>query len=313
MSGILLTCSSRKIHTIDCLKLSLKKIKSKTRLFLGDSNPNVISKNFSKHFWVMPDLQQSNFDKILKFLIEKKIKIIFPSSDLELLFWARNKNFLKKKKIFVMISNIKTIKICLDKYLFYNFLVKNKIATIPTSINIDFITTQKYVVKNRFGQGSKNCYLNLNYKNAKILSKTIKRPIFQKFVDGDEVSIDCYVNIVGKCKILMRYRKSVNLGESEHIVFFKNKIIYSTIEKIINKLPFCGHVMFQGIISKGVFHMLECNPRVGGASATCYHKGLDSFFEFINDNLNIKNNKIYKSKFAKNNSFVLHKTITAID
>ena len=313
VSGILLTCSSRKIHIVNWLKCSLKKIKSQKKLFLADSNSEAISRCFTKYFWVMPTLQQSNFNKILKFLLKKNIQIIFPSSDFELLFWAKYRDILRKKKIFVMISDLKTVKICLDKYLFYNFLVQNKIKTIPTSLKIDTIISKKYVVKSRFGYGSKNCFLNLNYKEAKTFSKSIKNSVFQKFIDGDEVSIDCYVSLQGKYKILMRHRKSINSGESEHIVFFKDKRIYLTIEKLINKLPFYGHIMFQGIISKGVFYVMECNPRIGGASATCYYKDLDSFFEFISENLNIKKNNFKKLKFIKKNNFILHKTITPID
>jgi carbamoyl-phosphate synthase large subunit len=212
-----------------------------------------------------------------------------------------------------MISEPDTIRICLDKYLFYTFLVKNNITTIPTSLDINSLKVKKYVVKNRFSQGKKNNFVNLNYKTCKILSQKIEQPIFQKFIKGDEISIDCYVGSVGNCKILMRYRRSVNHGESEHTVFFKNKKIYKQIKKIINKLSFFGHIMFQGIISKGIFYVMECNPRIGGASIVCFYKNLDSFFLFINENLKIKKNRIITPRLIKNNSFILHKTVTSID
>ena len=99
MNGILLTCSSRKIHIINCLKKSLKKIKSKNKLFLSDSNSEVISRYFSNNFWKSPVLKKSNFNKILRFLLRNNIKIIFPSADSELLFWSNYKDILKKKKI----------------------------------------------------------------------------------------------------------------------------------------------------------------------------------------------------------------------
>ena len=54
-----------------------------------------------------------------------------------------------------MISSKDTVKICQDKFLFYNFLKKNKIDAIDTSIKLDFIKSKKYVVKNRFSNKEK--------------------------------------------------------------------------------------------------------------------------------------------------------------
>ena len=155
MFNVLFTCSSRKIHIIKWLEKTLLKKKSKIKIFLSDSNPNVISKYFGDFFWKSPELKKKNFNKILNFLFKNHIKIIFPSSDKELNFWAEYRDILKKKKIFAMVSDKKTIKICLDKYLFYNFLKSKKILSVPTYLKINSFKSKKYVVKSRYGQGEK--------------------------------------------------------------------------------------------------------------------------------------------------------------
>ena len=313
MFNVLYTCSSRKIHTIKWLEKTLLKKKSKIKIFLSDSNPNVISKYFGDFFWKSPEFKKKNFNKILNFLLKNQIKIIFPSSDKELNFWAEYRDILKKKKIFVMVSDKKTIKICLDKYLFYNFLKSKKILSVPAYLKINSFKSKRYVVKSRYGQGEKNCFLNLNYKDCKKLSKNINHSIYQPYLKGKEISIDCYIYNSKKVEILMRYRKLIHRGESEHVVFFKSEIIRKIISNLISQLNFSGHVMFQGIIYNKKFYILECNPRIGGASVVCYHKNFNSFKKFIEDNVKIKIKDFVPKNKNKFNSFILHKTVTAID
>ena len=76
--------------------------------------------------------------------------------------------------------------------------------------------------------------------------------------------------------------------------FFSNKKISKQILSIVNKLEFCGHIMFQGIIKKNKFYIMECNPRIGGASSACFYKGLNSFKNFIEESSKIK------LKYSKN-------------
>jgi len=310
MLNILLTCSGRKIHLINSFLDTLKN-NSKLKIFLCDNNPKVISKYFGNFFWKSPKFINQNFDKVLFFLKKKKIKIIFPTSDSELLFWSIHKNKLLKNDIKVMISSKNTVEICQDKILFYNFLKNNNIETIDTSNQLDLIKSKKYVVKNRFSNQEKKNYININYDESKKFSKKFENPIFQPFISGTEISIDCYVDQKKKTQILLRERCSVNQGESEKIKFFKNKKISNQIINIVNKLEFFGHIMFQGIKKKNKFYILECNPRIGGASSTCFYKGLNSFKNFIEENSKVKLK--YSKNLTKKNCFIIHKKITAID
>ena len=303
--NILITCANRKIHIINWLRDSVKEIK----IYVADSKKNPVSKYFADEFWHSPEFNNKNFLKIYKYLKDKKISFIFPTSDSELKFWSFYKNLLRKKNIFVMISDYETIELCSDKLKFYKFLKKNKITTIETSENLNTIKSKKFVVKERFSSGSKNCFLNLSKKKCKLLSKKIRKPIFQNFVDGKEVSIDCFI---GKnIYVVLRYRELINGSESEKTTIFVNRKIKKIIINLLAKMNFTGHVMFQGFLNANKFYLNECNPRIGGASAVSAYSGVSSFLFFINDNLNIKNKIFIKKKSHK--SFVIHKVITPID
>ena len=230
--NILITCANRKIHIINWLRDSVKEIK----IYVADSKKNPVSKYFADEFWHSPEFNNKNFLKIYKYLKDKKISFIFPTSDSELKFWSFYKNLLRKKNIFVMISDYETIELCSDKLKFYKFLKKNKITTIETSENLNAIKSKKFVVKERFSSGSKNCFLNLSKKKCKLLAKKIRKPIFQNFVDGKEVSIDCFV---GKnIYVVLRYRELINGGESEKTTIFVNRKIKKIITNLLEKMNF---------------------------------------------------------------------------
>jgi len=310
MLNFLLTCSGRKVHLINSF-LETVKDNSRLKIFLCDTNSKVISKYFGNFFWKSPKFVSQNFKKILFFLKKKKIKIVFPTSDLELLFWAKYKNRLLKENIKVMISSKKSIEICQDKLLFFNFLKENNITTIDTSNKLESIKSKKFVVKNRYSYEEKKTFINIDYQHSKKVSKKFKNPIFQPYLFGTEISIDCYVNKENKVKILLRERCSINNGESEQIKFLYNKKIFNQIMYILNKLDFSGHIMFQGIKTNRDFYILECNPRIGGASSTCFYKGLNSFKNFIEENSKVKLN--YSKNLIKKNHFIIHKKVTPID
>jgi len=210
-----------------------------------------------------------------------------------------------------MISSKKSIEICQDKLLFFNFLKENNITTIDTSNKLESIKSKKFVVKNRYSYEEKKTFINIDYQHSKKVSKKFKNPIFQPYLFGTEISIDCYVNKENKVKILLRERCSINNGESEQIKFLYNKKIFNQIMYILNKLDFSGHIMFQGIKTNRDFYILECNPRIGGASSTCFYKGLNSFKNFIEENSKVKLN--YSKNLIKKNHFIIHKKVTPID
>ncbi len=284
--NILLSCSSNKTLILEWIYITIKKLNIKSKVFAGDSDDNVVSKFFCDYFWHMPILKDENFGKILGFLKNNKIRIIFPTSDKELLFWARHKNLLKKNKIFVMVSELETINLCNDKLKFYNVLKDNKNVSITSNNLSIFNNKTRLVAKNRYGSGSKNILINLSKKEINLF-KNKENFIYQKFIKGKEFSVDCYFdNSHTLLSCSFRYRDKINNGESEITTIFKNSNLKKVIINISKAIKFQGHIMFQGILSKkGNIEIFECNPRLGGASYLSSFQFLDSIKYFISENI----------------------------
>ena len=108
----------------------------------------------------MPKTSDSNIKEIISYCKKNSIKFIFPTRDGELFFWSKHKSLLKSQNIFVFVASENILSLSLDKLNFFKFCQRNNFQTINTSPNIEDINHDKYVVKERFGSGSKNIAIN---------------------------------------------------------------------------------------------------------------------------------------------------------
>lgn len=304
--NILLTCSANKTQILEWVKNSINKFDTKINVYCGDTNNQVLTRHLSDNFWKMPETKISNFKKIQNFCIKHNIRIIFPTSDEELVFWSKFKEKLKKKKIFVMVSDEDTVKKCLDKLAFYK-LHKNNTSSIFTSKNIkDFKTKKRFVSKKRFGYGSRDIILNSGYNNILSITKKNRQSyIFQDYIKSDsEISVDCFFSSKNNrlLKAIPRTRNLIVSGESAVTTVINSSKFYNYIKDISKNIRFSGHVMFQFLLKKKKIYLLECNPRIGGASFISYFNSMDSLYYFILESffpekkIELKENTINKGK-----------------
>ena len=111
-------------------------------------------------------------------------------------------------------------------------------------------------------------------------AEKLEAPIFQPFVEGKEISIDAYVDNSNDVKgVVLRFREIVVQGESQVTTSFQNEEIQSTVTEILESLKLRGPVVMQAILDEtNQLHIIECNPRFGGASTTAIAAGLDIWY-----------------------------------
>ncbi len=301
--NILITSISKKIPLINSVKKSGSRINNNVKIFGGDSDNTCIGKYFIDEFWHMPKLEKLSIIKLIDYCKKKKISVIIPTRDGELLFYAKNKSTLNKNKISVMISSEKTVSMCLNKLRFYKKLNAYGFPVIKTTSKISDLNCKKIVVKENYGSGSQNIGLNLDRNSAIIYSKKLENPIFQPYVKGEEFSVDLYINKNGKLMgSVIRKRNLVTNGESQISEVIENKKIEKICFKITEKIKFYGHIIFQIIIDeKNRVKIIECNCRFGGASTLSLVSGLDSFYWFLLESQkhNLEKHSFIKIKYKK--------------
>ncbi len=275
--NVLITSISKKIPLINAVRKGLNKVGLNIQLYGGDISDRCLGKYFVDVFWEMPKLSDLTPDELLAYCKSNNIGLIIPTRDGELSYFASIKDYLSESGVIVMVSDKKYLKECLDKFAFSQL---SKVKAIPTALDIESLKVDRYVVKERYGAGSKSIGINLTKLEALEHAETLYEPIFQPYLSGTEVSVDAYITSTGFVKgIIMRRRELVIEGESKVTSTFRDEVLENIFSEIIESLKLSGHIILQAFIGEdNDVHVIECNARFGGASTLSLKAGLDSFY-----------------------------------
>jgi carbamoyl-phosphate synthase large subunit len=283
--SILITSASKKIGLVKSVKVAAKKISDKILVYTGDLNKSSISKYFADGFYEMPKTVDSNKVDILSWCKKNNVNAIIPTRDGELLFWSSWKNELLAHGISVMVPDYESVNTCLDKLIFFEKSINDGLPIINTSLEIEKIKAESFVVKERYGAGSFSIAINVDKDTAKTHAYSLENPIFQPYVSGKEISVDAYISKTRKVKgLITRHRELIENGESVITKTFFDDELNKILIPFIEKLNLYGHVILQLLIDESnSINIIECNSRFGGASTLSIKAGLDSFYWFINE------------------------------
>lgn len=277
--GVLITSASKKIPLIHAFQLATRKIPTKYQVIAADSDPRAIASYVSDGFWNMPELDQDSIDDLLKECQSRRVRVIFPTRDEELKFWAKNYDLFSKAGIEVVVSSYEAISRCRDKLAFAKFGEEERLPIIPAAKSPEGFKDCLFVVKERYGSGSLGIGLGLLKEAALEHANDLEEPVFQPFIDGPEISIDSWVSKAGEIAgVVMRRRDVVVTGESKVTTTFKDANLENDAIKVIKALKLRGPLVLQAIVTDKGLQIIECNPRFGGASTAAISAGLDSLY-----------------------------------
>jgi len=280
--NVLITSISKKVPLIKAVSSGVQKVSGSSKIFGADVDDTCIGRYFVDVFWHMPKLNALRIEYLIDYCKSNNIGAIIPTRDGELEFFARYKATLAEHGIAVMVSDYSIVNACLDK-LAFSKLESIRDVVIPASTDIDRLKSEKFVVKERYGAGSISIGLDLDSAAAQLHAETLENPIYQPFQAGYEISVDAYVTKSRQVKgLVMRKRVKVVDGESQVTTSFEDASLQKKFFDFLDQSDFYGHITLQAIIDDyDKVHVIECNPRVGGASMLSIHAGLESFFWFF--------------------------------
>ncbi len=283
--NVLVTSISKKVPMLQMVKTSLTKFSDNSKLYGADANENVIGRFFVDHFWQMPPHDSLELETLISYCLSHRIEAIIPTRDGELLFFAQHKKRLAEENIFVMVSSLDAVKMCIDKFLFYVTGKKRGYPVIQTSLEHIDISSSEFVVKERFGAGADKIGIQLTADEVVAYGKRLFLPIYQPYIKGEEYSVDLYITQNNVVKgAIARKREFVQHGESQITTAVPYRELEDMCIQFVTDFKLTGHIVMQVIVdAKGNFHIVECNPRFGGASTLSVSLGLDSFYWFFSE------------------------------
>ncbi len=288
--GLLVTSASAKVPLIRACEAVVSNCWSEGFVVAGDANSNALTAFAAECFWTMPQIADATPEAMISDLVDQGIRFVIPTRDGELAFFADNREAFTNAGIHVMVSSPDTVDLCRDKLRFAMYCRASGLPTIDTAETVQDVpeATKRFVVKERYGSGAHSIGLNLAAGEAARWGESLDSPIFQPHVHGSEYSIDVYRSLCGEVvRSVVRSRDLVIDGESKVSTILHDEEISDVAHRLANVLDIRGHAVVQVLRSHAGLKIVECNPRVGGASTLAFAAGLRSIDWFVAESLGI--------------------------
>ncbi|MCW3019092.1 MAG: carbamoyl-phosphate synthase [Solirubrobacterales bacterium] len=276
--NILITSLSRKVPLLKAVREALDASPHDGVVWGADSDPECVGSYFADRFWQMPPLDREGTSRLLlEFCTSEEIALLIPTRDGELPFFAALREQLAAQGTHISLGSPEAIAVCLDKLRFHEHCLREGISTVPTATALDQLDGELFVVKERCGAGARGVAIGVDRAGAGAHGEALAEPIFQPLLAGVEHSIDVYVNRRGEVvDAAPRARIRVHDGESTITETVEHAQLTKTVVQLIGSLELCGHAVVQAFVDGDSVTLLECNPRVGGASTLSFYAGVQS-------------------------------------
>jgi len=284
---LLFTSLSNKYALYCAVKKQAKQFHPDSFVIATDSQANCPAANKVDLFVQSPETASWEAQALLSFCQKHKITHIIPTRDGELFFWSSHAALLSTVGIHVMISDPQSVATCLDKLGFPKaWCPQAPLQPIPVSLTPHIFSDNRIVVKERYGSGAYSTGCNLQAQDAVSWAQKLKKPIFQRYIEGKELSAETWIDRKGKSHgMLLRWRQKVVNGEAWESEVFEDLSLECKLRQCLDNLPgLYGHCLTQVLIDKDeVPHVIEINPRLGGASPLALYAGIHSIRWFLEE------------------------------
>jgi len=233
---------------------------------------------------VLPASHPQYTEALLEICIREQVDVLIPLYEPELKMLSQKREPFLKAGTNIVVSKEEVLEQCLDKYRLYQLLRTINLPTPETYANTSIPQDRnvKWVVKPRTGMGSKDIYI-VPYEQVASVAGALPFSIIQRFIKGQEYSIDVYVAENGQVlSVVPRLRLEVRSGEvSKSITATDDQITNYTLQ-LLRHLRLYGPATIQGIKEEatGIFYFIEVNPRFGGGVPLTMHAGIP-YSEFV--------------------------------
>ena len=234
-----------------------------------DMNPDVKLLDVIPFYSVPAGNNTGFIERLLNITIEERIQLIIPTVDEELIPLAEHKSLFENHGKVLVISPLKAIRTCRDKYRTATFLRERNIPCPHTALAKDLTHLHLPVlVKPRSGRGGRGIAI---FENRLQLEKAQSRYdssfVFQEFVSGPEYDANLFIHegkILVNQVLLKKKLEHGNFGNALETVKINDSEVEDLAAKAAMALELEGAVDIDVRKDElGTSKILEVNPRVG--------------------------------------------------
>lgn len=277
--NILLTSAGQRVSLVRAFQNEIKKISITAKVYTVDLNPILAPAcHVSDGYDSITKVTNENYiQDLLEICLKRKVKLIIPTIDTELLVLSKNKDLFIKNGIIPIISDLKFIQKCRDKRISNEFF-QEKGIDIPEAIDKNTPSFPLFI-KPYDGSLSKDIFIVKKDSELTEYHLSNTKLMFMEYIDNvenDEYTVDAYYDKNNELKcVVPRKRIFVRSGEINKGVTQKNEIkafVKSKLSKIEGAIGCLTMQFFFNPITKRIVG-IEINPRFGGGYPLSYLAG----------------------------------------
>lgn len=278
--NVLITSASRKVALVRAFKDALRRLVPEGRVIAVDVNPYAPALYEADEGYLVPRSDDPGFlSHMVQFCLKRDVKLVIPTRDEELPFFAEHKEVFLQRGVRVMIGSREVIGRCLDKDSFLKFCSNHGFEFPRLWLSSDWRNPAIYpvFVRPRSGKGGQGTSKITSKFELDAFINNPKEALVQEYVELPEYTVDLFADFSGKTiSVVPRKRLHVWGGESFLTVTDRHPQIMQDTKRLAEAIGLVGHNTIQCFLRDGKPLFIEINPRFGGAVHLSIHAGADS-------------------------------------
>lgn len=258
----------------------LRRLEPMAKLVAADMDPQWSAAcHLADVFVQTPSARDSNFiEQLLETCLERRVRLVIPTIDTELLPLSRNRERFEAAGIQVVVSGHELTTRCRDKRLTAEVFAAGGVR-VPAEVDPNDERSYPLVAKPRDGSSSQNlhiAYLRHDLPNTAFDDANM---IFQEFLapeEHDEYTVDMYYDRSGKLRCFVpRLRVATRAGEVSKAKTARIDALQLLGDRFATLPGAAGCLTMQVFVRRVDKSLIgiEINPRFGGGYPLSYEAG----------------------------------------
>lgn len=254
-----------------------------------------------KHYIVPRITEPGYIDVIFDICKKEEIKGVISLIDPELSLIAKHKNEFEALGVTVIESSYELCERTLNKWEMYQWMTKHNYPCAKSYIDIEEFrqAIQKeevsfpVFVKPAKGSASLHISVANDMETVELLYAHGEGMMIQEFMKGQEIGVDCYIDLISKevVSVFSKKKLVMRAGETDKGISFKDEKLFAEVERFVKENGFEGQIDIDIFENDGVYYFSEVNPRFGGGYPHAYECGADHMTLIKNNLQGIVNEK----------------------
>jgi carbamoyl-phosphate synthase large subunit len=273
--------------------------------------------------YVVPRITAPGYMEVIFDICKKEnIKGVLSLIDPELSMIAQYEKEFNEIGVIVIESSYELCERTLDKWEMYKWMKSHNYKCAKSYIDINEF---KQAVSNgeisfpvfvKPAKGSASISISKAYdmETVELLYSHGEYMMIQELMDGQEIGVDCYIDLVSNevVSIFTKKKLVMRAGETDKAISFSDDELFAQVEKFVVENGFRGQIDIDIFEINGEYYFSEVNPRFGGGYPHAYACGADHM-SLIRNNLLGKANPRNIGNYATNKVMMKYNEIKIID